>query len=122
MRCLPIILFVFATATAADPLLVTDTQGKPIAQAMGGAMATTGEADGPPLKAGVGIADILCGMYAAVGILAAMVYTLTLLPALVVFLPIGRKTSMPGVAASTTIIEWRLCFGASSSPVRTMTM
>ncbi len=36
-------------------------------------MSLTGEADGPPLKAGVGIADILCGMYATVGILAAVV-------------------------------------------------
>lgn len=34
MRCLTFFLFAIATATAADPLLVTDTQGKPIAQAM----------------------------------------------------------------------------------------
>lgn len=41
-------------------------------QGEGGLMSLTGEADGPPMKAGVGIADILCGMYAAVGILAAI--------------------------------------------------
>ena len=35
-------------------------------------MSLTGSADGPPMKAGVGIADLICGMYAAVGILAAV--------------------------------------------------
>ena len=30
-------------------------------------MSLTGEPDGPPMKVGVGIADIMCGMYAAVG-------------------------------------------------------
>ncbi len=43
-----------------------------LVQGEGGLMSLTGEADGPPLKAGVGIADVLCGMYAAVGILAAI--------------------------------------------------
>ncbi len=43
-----------------------------LVQGEGGLMSLTGEADGPPMKAGVGIADILCGMYAAVGILAAI--------------------------------------------------
>ena len=44
-----------------------------LVQGEAGLMSLTGEAGGPPLKAGVGIADILCGMYAAVGILAAVV-------------------------------------------------
>ena len=43
-----------------------------LAQGMGGIMSLTGEPDGPPLKAGVGIADIMCGMYAAIAILAAV--------------------------------------------------
>ncbi|MBA3909359.1 MAG: CoA transferase [Rhodobacter sp.] len=43
-----------------------------LVQGEAGLMSLTGEADGPPLKAGVGIADILCGMYATVGILAAV--------------------------------------------------
>ena len=43
-----------------------------LVQGEGGLMSLTGMADGPPLKAGVGIADLLCGMYAAVGILAAV--------------------------------------------------
>jgi len=43
-----------------------------LVQGEAGLMSLTGEAGGPPMKAGVGIADILCGMYAAVGILAAV--------------------------------------------------
>ena len=44
-------------------------------QAMGGIMSITGEPDaagGAPVKVGVGIADVMCGMYATVGILAAL--------------------------------------------------
>ncbi|MBL0769554.1 CoA transferase [Sphingopyxis sp. XHP0097] len=43
-----------------------------IIQAMGGAMALTGEPDGPPQKAGIAYADIFTGMYSAVAILAAL--------------------------------------------------
>lgn len=43
-----------------------------IVQAMGGIMSLTGDPDGPPMKVGVGIADVMCGMYAATGILAAL--------------------------------------------------
>ena len=43
-----------------------------IVQAMGGIMSLTGDPDGPPMKVGVGIADVMCGMYAAPGILAAL--------------------------------------------------
>jgi len=41
-------------------------------QGMGGIMSITGPEAGPPYKAGVGIADVMCGMYAATGILAAL--------------------------------------------------
>ena len=41
-------------------------------QAMGGIMSLTGEPEGQPMKAGVGIADVMTGMYAAVGVLAAL--------------------------------------------------
>jgi crotonobetainyl-CoA:carnitine CoA-transferase CaiB-like acyl-CoA transferase len=41
-------------------------------QAMGGIMSITGEADGPPMKVGVAIVDVMCGMYACVAILAAL--------------------------------------------------
>lgn len=43
-----------------------------LVQGEGGLMSLTGPADGPPMKAGVGIADLICGIYAAVGILAAV--------------------------------------------------
>jgi crotonobetainyl-CoA:carnitine CoA-transferase CaiB-like acyl-CoA transferase len=43
-----------------------------LVQGEGGLMSLTGTPDGPPLKAGVGIADLMCGMYAVVGILAAV--------------------------------------------------
>jgi crotonobetainyl-CoA:carnitine CoA-transferase CaiB-like acyl-CoA transferase len=39
---------------------------------MGGIMSITGPPDGEPTKVGVGIADLMCGMYAAVAILAAL--------------------------------------------------
>jgi len=43
-----------------------------MAQGYGGIMSLTGEPDGQPMKVGVGIADVMCGMYAATGILAAL--------------------------------------------------
>jgi crotonobetainyl-CoA:carnitine CoA-transferase CaiB-like acyl-CoA transferase len=43
-----------------------------MAQGYGGIMSVTGEPDGQPMKVGVGIADVMCGMYATVGILAAL--------------------------------------------------
>jgi formyl-CoA transferase len=43
-----------------------------MAQGFGGIMALTGEPDGTPVKVGVGIADVMCGMYASIGILAAL--------------------------------------------------
>ena len=43
-----------------------------MAQAYGGIMSLTGEPEGQPMKVGVGAADVMCGMYAATGILAAL--------------------------------------------------
>ncbi|MFS4583003.1 CaiB/BaiF CoA transferase family protein [Phaeobacter sp. C3_T13_0] len=43
-----------------------------MAQGYGGIMSLTGEPDGRPMKVGVGISDVMCGMYACVGILAAL--------------------------------------------------
>lgn len=45
-----------------------------VAQGMGGIMSITGQPDGVPTKVGVGIADQMCGMYAAVAILSALHY------------------------------------------------
>eukprot|EP01104_Vermistella_antarctica_P008265 TRINITY_DN2062_c0_g1_i2.p1 TRINITY_DN2062_c0_g1~~TRINITY_DN2062_c0_g1_i2.p1 ORF type:complete len:434 (-),score=60.94 TRINITY_DN2062_c0_g1_i2:31-1332(-) len=41
-------------------------------QAMGGLMSVTGEPDGAPMRVGVAIVDLMTGMYATVGILAAL--------------------------------------------------
>lgn len=43
-----------------------------LAQAMGGVMSLTGPRDGAPTKVGVGVADVVCGLYATIGILAAL--------------------------------------------------
>jgi len=41
-------------------------------QGMGGAMSITGDPDGPPTKTGFAMADIFSGLYATIGILAAL--------------------------------------------------
>jgi len=41
-------------------------------QGMGGIMSLTGSPEGAPMKVGVGIADVMCGMYAATAILSAV--------------------------------------------------
>jgi glutaryl-CoA transferase len=43
-----------------------------LAQGMGGIMSVTGECDGEPMKVGVGITDVMTGMYATISILAAL--------------------------------------------------
>ncbi len=45
-----------------------------LAQGMGGIMSLTGEIEGRPMKVGVGIADVMCGMYAAVAVLSAILH------------------------------------------------
>ena len=44
-----------------------------LVQGMGGAMSITGSADGPPMKSGMAIADIVTGLYAANAIQAALI-------------------------------------------------
>jgi crotonobetainyl-CoA:carnitine CoA-transferase CaiB-like acyl-CoA transferase len=44
-----------------------------LAQAMGGLMSVTGEADGRPLKAGAAVVDLVCGLHAVIGIQGALV-------------------------------------------------
>jgi crotonobetainyl-CoA:carnitine CoA-transferase CaiB-like acyl-CoA transferase len=41
-------------------------------QAMSGLMSVTGEPDGPALKVGAALVDMVCGLYAASGVLAAL--------------------------------------------------
>jgi len=43
-----------------------------VAQAMGGTMSLNGEADGPPMRVGVSIGDMVAGLYLSIGILAAL--------------------------------------------------
>ena len=43
-----------------------------LAQGLGGIMSITGQPDGEPMKVGVGIADVMTGMYASTAILAAL--------------------------------------------------
>jgi crotonobetainyl-CoA:carnitine CoA-transferase CaiB-like acyl-CoA transferase len=43
-----------------------------MAQGFGGIMSLTGEPDGEPMKVGVAVADVVCGLYAATAILAAL--------------------------------------------------
>jgi crotonobetainyl-CoA:carnitine CoA-transferase CaiB-like acyl-CoA transferase len=53
-----------------------EPRGRPgydfVVQAESGLMSITGEPSGPPAKAGVALVDVLCGLHAAVGILAAL--------------------------------------------------
>jgi len=44
-----------------------------VAQAMSGFMSVTGAADGPPLRAGPPIADLIAGLYGAIGTCASLV-------------------------------------------------
>lgn len=41
-------------------------------QGISGLMSLTGDADGPPMRAGVAVCDVITGLHAAVGILAAL--------------------------------------------------
>lgn len=43
-----------------------------MAQGFGGIMSITGDPEGVPTKVGVGIADVMCGMYATIGVLTAL--------------------------------------------------
>jgi crotonobetainyl-CoA:carnitine CoA-transferase CaiB-like acyl-CoA transferase len=43
-----------------------------LTQGRAGLMAITGEPDGPPMKVGVAVSDLIAGLHAAVGILAAL--------------------------------------------------
>ena len=43
-----------------------------LVQAVGGLMSVTGDPDGPPQKAGVALVDVITGLHAALGVLAAL--------------------------------------------------
>lgn len=50
----------------------TEVVFDPVAQAMGGLMSVTGFPDGPPIKAGVPLADLMSGIFTALAIMAAL--------------------------------------------------
>ena len=58
----------FGTADAAEGMPGYDF----LLQAMGGLMSVTGEEDGPPLKVGAAVVDLVCGLLAVIGIQAAL--------------------------------------------------
>jgi crotonobetainyl-CoA:carnitine CoA-transferase CaiB-like acyl-CoA transferase len=58
----------FGTGAAARELPGYDF----LLQALGGLMSVTGEEDGPPLKVGSAVVDLVCGLLAVVGIQAAL--------------------------------------------------
>jgi crotonobetainyl-CoA:carnitine CoA-transferase CaiB-like acyl-CoA transferase len=61
-----------------------------LAQAISGVMSITGEADGPPMKVGVALLDLIAGLECAVGALAAL---------------IGRGESGAGGRVEVSLIE-----------------
>ncbi|KAF0846596.1 CaiB/BaiF CoA transferase family protein [Nocardia caishijiensis] len=62
----------------------------PLMQAFSGIMSITGEHDGPPVRAGVSIIDFGTGMWAAIGILAALH---------------RRRTKLDGAAVNASLLE-----------------
>lgn len=83
-----------------------------IAQAMSGIMSVTGDADGPPAKAGVPVADIGCALFALYGILSAY---------------IGRLKTGEGQHVDASLFEagiafsiWDICdfFGTGKVPTK----
>jgi crotonobetainyl-CoA:carnitine CoA-transferase CaiB-like acyl-CoA transferase len=60
----------FGTAGPAERLPGYDL----MVQALSGLMSLTGEPDGPPYRAGVAVFDVMTGMHAAIGILAALAH------------------------------------------------
>jgi CoA:oxalate CoA-transferase len=67
----------WSAAASAGSAAAAPTATRPnfdfIAQAMSGFMSTTGEPDGPPLRAGPPIADLVAGLYGALGVCASLV-------------------------------------------------
>ena len=55
-----------------DPMWVTKPGYDVVIQGMGGLQSLTGSSDGPPYKVGTSVADMVSGLYALVGILAAL--------------------------------------------------
>jgi formyl-CoA transferase/CoA:oxalate CoA-transferase len=70
-------------------------------QGMGGMMSITGEPDGPPMKVGVAIADISGGMFAAFGIMLALLH---------------REKTGKGQWVDTSLLDSQIAWLTRSSP------
>ncbi len=68
----PHIIYASITGFGQTGPLATEPGYDLMAQATGGMMAVTGEPDGAPMKIGVALSDIMTGLHAAIGILAAL--------------------------------------------------
>lgn len=68
----PHLIFASITGFGQTGPLATEPGYDFLAQAMGGLMASTGAPDQPPTKAGVALSDVLTGLYACIGVLAAL--------------------------------------------------
>jgi len=71
-----------------------------MAQAMSGIMSVTGEAGGPPCRSGVPVADIGAGLFAAVGILGAL---------------ISREQTGQGCVVETSLLDSALAYAVWES-------
>lgn len=71
-----------------------------VAQGMSGIMSVTGNEDGPPAKVGYAVTDIGSGMYAAIGILAAL---------------IAREKTGEGQFVDTSLFETGVAWGTMSA-------
>lgn len=68
----PRLIYTSITGFGQTGPLATEPGYDLLAQAMSGLMAITGEAEGQPMKVGVALSDIMTGMMAAIGTLAAL--------------------------------------------------
>lgn len=68
----PHVIYASITGFGQTGPLATEPGYDLMAQATGGMMAVTGEPDGAPMKIGVALSDIMTGLHAAIGILAAL--------------------------------------------------
>src|SRR5919201_2259569 len=68
----PGLVYCSITAFGSDPAVAGMPGYDLLLQALSGLMSVTGEPDGSPLKVGAALIDMVCGLYAATGILAAL--------------------------------------------------
>jgi crotonobetainyl-CoA:carnitine CoA-transferase CaiB-like acyl-CoA transferase len=68
----PRLIYCSITGFGQTGALATEPGYDFLAQALGGLMNATGEPDGQPVKTGVALSDVMTGLYATIGILAAL--------------------------------------------------